>query len=276
MSRKHLYFILVSVFVVLGALALSEAKVSPEDSDLTKEELVETVEEENPEVALEKLKEEARLDPYVSRSCHYIGRATYNKYQDLNESWSYIDGYCSGGYIHGNLHEYFEQRETFPENFDTCSQFEEESRFRWDCSHGSGNAFVMFTDNNLSRSINLCEREFESSFQKEACANGAYVQHFRNIPSELSNSSYSYPDDTFETCSQTKSQYRMECYQYVDDYFHENDVSNIFEMSQKCANVGNNTMSQKCLENVYKPYMYEMIFEVSKYTAGLNLITSLG
>lgn len=280
MSEKNIYFILVFVTVVTGLIAVSEAKSVSDKQSITQDELVQTVDEENPEVAIEKLKESALEDPYVSRSCHYmlhnVGRATYDKYKDLNKSWSFIDDYCSGGYIHGNIHEYFDQRETIPEDFNLCSGFESESSYQWNCNHGTGNAFIMFTDDDLDRSINLCEENFNTSFQKKTCVNGVYVQHFRNIPTGENSSEYDYPGDAFKTCENAKNQYKEECYTYVDDHFQKNNASNMFEMSARCLAVENGSMKNECLESLYTQYGYTLIFEASKYTSGVNIISSLG
>ena len=280
MNDRKLYSVLVIITFATGTVAISEAKLESGNKSVTQEQLIETVNEDNPEVAIEQLKEAASKDPYVSRSCHYmlhsVGRATYDNYKDLNKSWSFIDDYCSGGYIHGNIHEYFDQRETIPENLDICSGFEPESGNKWNCNHGTGNAFIMFTDNELNRSINLCEEKFESEFQQKSCVNGVYVQHFRNIPTGENSSKYDYPEDAFKTCEIAKSQYKEECYTYVDDHFQKNNVSNMFEMSAKCMSVESNGMKNECLESLYNQYRYSLVFEVSKYTAGINIISSLG
>jgi len=280
-SKRYAYFgaLLAGVLLVLltlGAQALNDLKAVDDDS-LTREDTVELV-EEGPKVALEKLKEEALEDPYVSKRCHHMlhgmGRATYRKYQDLDKSWSFADTYCSGGYLHGNLLEYFGERQTFPENFDACSQFEYQSEYQWQCNHGAGNGFVVFTDNDIEEALNFCKSEFDSSFEEKACANGAYVQYFRDV-SLGDSSNYTYPEDAFDLCSETKSEFKEECYKYVSYPYHMEDVSNIVEMSQKCMNIDDSNLESTCLERLFEPYFYKTVFEVSRYTAGVNIISSL-
>jgi hypothetical protein len=162
-----------------------------------------------------------------------------------------------------------------PEEFNTCSQFENNSSYRWNCLHGTGNAYVMYTDNDLDRSINICETEFSLDRRQKACVDGVYVQHFRNIPEMENNSDYSYPESAFETCSEAKSQYRDACYKYVADHYQEDEETGILEMSGMCLGVNNSSLSRECVDNLYYMYGYSLIFEASKLTSGINIISSL-
>jgi hypothetical protein len=280
MQHKYVHVFLASALVVLGALfVLSEVGAENDTNSLASEDLVEMVEEENPGTALKKLKKESRRDPNIAQSCHYylhpIGRATYNKYQDFNKSWSYADTFCKGGYIHGNLHEYLDERETIPDSFDVCSQFEEESMYQWSCSHGAGNGFLMFTSSNLSKSLDLCESKFKTGFQKKSCANGVYAQHFRDVSSKENSSRYNYPEDAFETCRHTRSEYKGQCYFYASNYLHNDKVGKVstgLEITEKCLHVRNNSLKKSCLSRLTYVYLLEATFEASKIKARIGIL----
>jgi len=73
------------------------------DFEYTRQLLENLVYQENPQAAMEKLRELTQKDATILANCHplthIVGQAAYQKYNNISEALRYSDEYCGSGYI---------------------------------------------------------------------------------------------------------------------------------------------------------------------------------
>ena len=185
-------------------------------------ELTALVREENPRVALEKLRREIKTDDALARSCHPlvhdIGHAAYEKYGDFGEAMKYQDEVCNSGYLHGIIESRFsESDDVFADMKTMCDQYRSGSYMSWQCYHGIGHGVMFYTANDLPRSLKMCEG-FDTDFGRSNCANGVFMENF-NADQKLHLSKFLKESDPFYPCAQQANRYKAHCYLYAPTYF---------------------------------------------------------
>jgi plastocyanin len=224
----------VSVFVdereeppSAGAVETAESagrsgELSEERYREMKDDLTALVREENPRVALERLREEIETDDALSRSCHPlvhdVGHAAYEKYGDFGEAMKYQDEVCNSGYLHGIIESRFsESDDVFADMKTMCGRYPQGSYLSWQCYHGLGHGVMFYTANDLPRSLEMCDG-FESAFGRSNCANGVFMENF-NADQKLHLSEFLKESDPFYPCAKQAERYKAVCYVYAPTYF---------------------------------------------------------
>jgi plastocyanin len=200
-----------------GSGELSEERYKEIETDLTA-----LVREENPRVALEKLRREIKTEDALARSCHPlvhdIGHAAYEKYGDFGEAMKYQDEVCNSGYLHGIIESRFsESDDVFADMKTMCDQYRSGSYMSWQCYHGIGHGVMFYTANDLPRSLKMCEG-FDTDFGRSNCANGVFMENF-NADQKLHLSKFLKESDPFYPCAQQAERYKAVCYLYAPTYF---------------------------------------------------------
>jgi plastocyanin len=195
---------------------------SEERYEERKDEFLALVRDENPRVALDRMREEIETNDALSRSCHAIvheiGRAAYEKYGDFGEAMKYRDELCNSGYLHGVIESRFSQSENvFAEMKTMCDQYQQRSYMSWQCYHGLGHGVMFYTANDLPRSLEMCEG-FESDFGRSSCVNGVFMENF-NTEQKRHVSKFLKEDDPFYPCPEQPEHYKADCYLYAPTYF---------------------------------------------------------
>ena len=200
-----------------GSGELSEERYREIEAELTA-----VVREENPRVALEKLRREIKTDDALSRSCHPlvhdVGHAAYEKYGDFGEAMKYQDEVCNSGYLHGVIESRFEESDNvFADMKTMCDQYRSGSYMSWQCYHGIGHGVMFYTANDLPRSLKMCEG-FDTDFGRSNCANGVFMENF-NADQKLHLSKYLKESDPFYPCMDQADRYKADCYLYAPTYY---------------------------------------------------------
>ncbi len=195
---------------------------SEERYEERKDEFLALVRDENPRVALDRMREEIETNDALSRSCHAlvheIGRAAYEKYGDFGEAMKHRDELCNSGYLHGIIESHFSQSEdVFAEMKTMCDRHKQRSYMSWQCYHGLGHGVMFYTANDLPRSLEMCEG-FESDFGSSSCVNGVFMENF-NTEQKLHVSKFLKEDDPFYPCPEQPERYKSDCYLYTPTYF---------------------------------------------------------
>jgi plastocyanin len=185
-------------------------------------ELAALVREEDPRVALEKLRAEIKTDDALARSCHPlvhdVGHAAYEKYGDFGEAMKYQDEVCNSGYLHGIIESHFEQSDdVFADMKTMCDPYPQGSYMSWQCYHGLGHGVMFYTANDLPRSLEMCDG-FDSAFGRSNCANGVFMENF-NADQKLHLSDYLKESDPFYPCAEQADRHKAICYIYAPTYF---------------------------------------------------------
>jgi plastocyanin len=200
----------------------STAELSRERFKEVEADLTALVKEQNPRVALEKIRKEIKTDDALARSCHPlvhdIGHAAYEKYGDFGEAMKYQDEVCNSGYLHGIIESRFsESDDVFADMKTMCDQYRSGSYMSWQCYHGIGHGVMFYTANDLPRSLKMCEG-FDTDFGRSNCANGVFMENF-NADQKLHLSRFLKESDPFYPCAEQENRYKADCYLYAPTYF---------------------------------------------------------
>ncbi len=195
------------------------------------DELVALMKEENPRVALDRLRTEIEKDDALSRSCHSlvheIGREAYEEYGDVGEAMKYRDEVCNSGYLHGIIETRFsESEDVFSEMQTMCDGYRDGGFLNWQCNHGLGHGVMFYTANDLPRSLEMCDR-LGDSFASSNCANGVFMENF-NADQKLHLSKFLKEEDPFYPCMKQAERHKPDCYAYAPTYFlslHQDDYA---------------------------------------------------
>jgi len=180
------------------------------------------VREQNPRVALEKVRREIKTNDALARSCHPlvhdIGHAAYEKYHDFGEAMKYQDEVCNSGYLHGIIESRFsESDDVFADMKTMCDRYPQGSYMSWQCYHGIGHGLMFYTSNDLPRSLEMCDA-FDTDFGRSNCANGVFMENF-NSDQKLHLSRFLKESDPFYPCPNQAERYKADCYLYAPTYY---------------------------------------------------------
>ena len=228
------------------------------------------VRDEDPGVALGRVRDEIETDDALARSCHdlvhEVGREAYKKYGDFGEAMKYQDEVCNSGYLHGIIESRFsESDDPFVAMQTMCGEYPQGSFLSWQCYHGVGHGAMYYTANDLPRSLELCDA-LGSSYAKADCSNGVFMENFA-ADQKLHLSEFLKESDPFYPCAEQADRHKKNCYVYAPTYFlnlHKDDYAGALEwcrdaegsFEEACAKgVGSQTMK----ENTRDPKFTESI-----------------
>ncbi len=226
------------------------------------EELETIVKTQDPKVALNRLSELMENDSKVLRSCHglvhEIGHASFQKY-GFAGAVIFQNDICGSGYLHGIVEENFGQvkdvsatMKTICKNFDVLTIDS--------CYHGVGHGLMFFTENNLPKSLELCDT-YSDDKADIRCAEGVYMENF-STDQQTHESAYLNKNDPAYPCAEQPAKYKSVCYFYAPIYYlslHENQYTaaldwcaSLTEHQQTCAyGVGSRTMKYNLNDPIF-------------------------
>ncbi len=210
----------------VASIFASEEEDTGESSDeryeKAKDGYLALVRDEDPGVALGRLRDEIEANDALARSCHdlvhELGRAAYEKYGDFGEAMKYQDEICNSGYLHGIIEARFsESDDVFADMQTMCEQYPPESSLSWQCYHGIGHGVMYYTANDLPRSLEMCDA-FGNSFARTTCSNGLFMENF-SADQKLHLSEYLKEGDPLYPCPEQEKRHKENCYLYAPTYF---------------------------------------------------------
>lgn len=219
---------IISTFISAGKPPAQPAPVS--DLSARTKELLDLVDQQNPNVALHRLADLMKTDPEVFKNCHEIahalGHAGYRKYNDFSKALSYQDTVCSDGYLHGVIEQRFlftaKTTDVIAEMKTVCYGL---GSAAGRCFHGVGHGLMYFTSNDLPKSISICETY--SGFARNRCYEGVFMENFLSDQrTHISN--YLDANNPFFPCQTEPSHLKPYCYFYAPIYYlllHDNDYA---------------------------------------------------
>jgi plastocyanin len=180
------------------------------------------VRDEDPKVALVRLREGIEKDDALLRSCHPlvhdVGRAAYEKYGDFGEAMKYQDEVCNSGYLHGIIETRLSDSDDVLADMKTmCDPYPRGSFLGWQCQHGLGHGAMFYTANDLPRSLGMCDA-FGNPFKRSSCANGVFMENF-SADQKLHLSAYLKEEDPLYPCAEQADRHKGDCYLYAPTYF---------------------------------------------------------
>jgi len=250
-------------------------QLSEKDYERIRDGLVTIVKIQNPKLALNKLRG-LISDNAVANSCHglahEIGHASYKKYLSLDKALEFNDEICGSGYIHGAVEERMDNvSNIYSELTKVCAP-----QNQGICFHGVGHGFMYYTNNNLPKSLQLCDL-LSQDYGRINCYDGVFMENFEG-DHFLHPSTYLRKSDPLYPCRDQKDAYKDSCYFYAPRFYLQINNGDYVNALSWCANaesgykltcikgVGSGSMKQ----NLNDPKYVEKICLNAKSNTELN------
>lgn len=171
---------------------------------------------------LEVFEKEAR-NPLIYGSCHvtlhYLGQEEYKRKKDIATVFNECTATCLEGCYHGVIEGYFIQKKMSADSSDTeiTNQFgaickEKKSYQKIElynqCLHGIGHALMNVTDNDLPRSLHLCDTLSDPTL----CYTGVFMQNTNGQFDPEHPTQYLKANDLMYPCTILDEKYLSMCY----------------------------------------------------------------
>jgi len=196
-----------------------------------KKELTDLVNQKGPEYAMALLKQQYDKNNYVKTECHQlthtVGRAAYDRYQNLADTYVHGDYFCASGYYHGASEEIIAKKGADymtkdPEKI--CATFAQKERYmlnHYNCVHGIGHGLMEATDSDLFASLKICDK-LADRWESDSCDSGVFMQNIMDVesPDETADhtSKYLRPDQPMYPCTAVDDRYKVGCYIIQSSY----------------------------------------------------------
>ncbi len=179
--------------------------------------------------------EENKLDPDLS-ACHpfghFLGRQGYSQEKNIKTVWDKCNTSCHNGCQHGIFEQYFMDKKLYEydeKDLDALLTKEVPSlcgepkdhptpRHYSDCLHAIGHGAFLMTEQDLERSLRLCDA-FESIDQSELCFAGIFHENTDSSTNEAHTRVYLDAKDPMYPCNTLDSRYQRVCYKYQGSLF---------------------------------------------------------
>ncbi len=250
--------------------SISTHELSAAEYQKIRNEYIESLTSKNPKIILSELREHIKTSNSLLRSCHSltheIGQAAYGKYKDFGVALEYQDEICNSGYLHGVIESRFlETSDIFATIQTICDKYNVEKYIGWECYHGIGHGVMYYTQNDMPRSLSLCDT-FENRSMRSTCINGVFMENF-NTDQKLHHSKYLKANDPAYPCKEQSAYDKADCYLYAPTYYlslHKNDYLGALKwcntVEQGFALICiRGVGSQAIKENIQDPFAVESI-----------------
>lgn len=221
-----------------------------------KDNLIKIISEQNPKIALQKLRNLVTTDKFVQKYCHSftheVGYESFKKYQSFSTAISHSDDVCGSGYLHGVVSEYFKQV-TNPSKIilNLCAAKE------WSCKHAIGHGLMYFVKNEIPKALSYCNL-FSDSSSRIYCSEGVYMENFETTQSII-QLKYFDPKRPFYPCSTQSGSYKAVCYFYAGRYQVNRAKDNYKQALAYCSEIPEKGYISACVKGVGSVIMRENI-----------------
>ena len=180
-------------------------------------------------------------EPYFFKSCHtflhFIGRELYMRQKNVAGSMQKCSFTCFQGCHHGVLEGYFinkniplgDEEAITKEASTICGKKQDYPNVEsyYTCLHGLGHGFMFFTDEELPKSLKMCDAiDSPETIDFHMCYNGVFMENYTNLASWDHPSKYIKADDPYYPCNILGEKYLDVCYHdqviYVSNLYNHN------------------------------------------------------
>jgi len=152
---------------------------------------------------------------------HVLGRAAFEHFRDFGTavgSPGVASGICTAGYIHGVIENFFGHSDNpLAAAEAVCERYRNVNpQLYGNCLHGIGHGFMFYTNDDLPKSLYLCDQLPEGG---QTCSNGVFMENFNASITVGHPTDYVRADDLFYPCNTEGIKYKQECYYYAPDQF---------------------------------------------------------
>lgn len=169
---------------------------------------------------------EPELIAICHEATHYLGREEYFRRRSLKDVFPSCNHSCLGGCFHGAVEGYFIEKNLLQYDAEDprivseipkiCGKESDHPRPQefTECFHGLGHAVMFMTENDLLRSLKLCD-QLQTQDERELCYTGAFMANSDGAKSEDHPSKYFKTDDPMYPCTILEKKYLNICYTYA-------------------------------------------------------------
>jgi hypothetical protein len=196
-----------------------------------KKQLTDITKKQSPEAAMSLIKKEYETSSYVKSQCHQlthiIGRAAYDKYNTVAETYAHGDQFCWSGYYHGAMEQVALKNgyDYIVKNVNSiCKPVADKgeySFYHYNCVHGLGHGLMFVKDGDLFASLNACD-PITNTWERTSCYGGVFMQNIMNEQTPDSDiktgSKYLKEDQPMYPCTAVDHQYKDQCYLMQTSY----------------------------------------------------------
>lgn len=158
-----------------------------------------------------------------STECHVImhalGEAAYRTLGDPAEALRILNPSCAGGYMHGILQTYTEEKgDEFalkPDIVMGACEVNTDEKFEWECYHGLGHALSIALDNEYFDALALCDT-LANQTPRERCYYGVFMEnaYSYDIGYHGGTRRYQYANGNVPFCEQVTVPQKANCYRF--------------------------------------------------------------
>jgi len=208
-------------------------------------------------VAFTDLKRLYEINSYVKSQAHplahIIGQIASEKFPDVSEAYTQGDSFAWSGYYHGVLEGIIGK--IGPENLpnqlkNICSDLASKNKYSFDhynCVHGLGHGVMAHTDDELFKSLKLCDL-LSDSWERTSCWSGAFMENII-IDNKNHFTNYLKPSDPLYPCNAVDKQYKDTCYLMQTSYMLKVTSGDFTKVFGLCEQV----------ETEYQPTCYQSL-----------------
>ena len=210
-------------------------------------------------------------NPFIYSQCHQlthiIGRLAADIYPSLAQAFASGDSFCWSGFYHGVMEGVSQKFKpaALAENIDKiCAEIPGKDKFSFDyynCVHGLGHGAMFILNNELFRSLELCDH-LSGGWEQSSCWSGAFMENI--IADEINHfSKYLKADDPLYPCSAAADKYKNTCYLMQTSRMLAlvgHDFAKVFEL---CENVGEPYVDT-CYQSLGRDASGKNVSEISK------------
>ncbi len=196
--------------------------------------------------AFEQLKKAYDKDSSVKAGCHQlvhvIGRVQAEKSASISEVFSQGDQFCWAGYFHGAMETFIAKigAENVVGKLPTvCAQIKAEkpySFYHYNCVHGMGHGVFSIEDNDLMKTLSLCDRAGDS-WEQKSCQGGAFMQNVMAAEDPNDHTDFLKGDQPMYPCTAVLEQYKDQCYLMQTSYALRLARQNFATVFAQCAGI---------------------------------------
>lgn len=163
---------------------------------------------------------------------HSVGRESFTKYEKVDDAFEACDQTCHSGCYHGVMERVFVSEGTSADHVSEqdlrakiptiCTAHEGKPiRFKFQCLHGVGHAIMFLLDNDLPKSMAVCDL-MPTYYDQSSCWGGVLME---NVTSFEKSTRWIRYGDPHYPCNSLDEKYRTSCYTMQTSIMFENGLS---------------------------------------------------
>ena len=196
--------------------------------------------------ALTALRQEYAKSAEVVSDCHQLSHTIGNKAVDHyggDIAKAFLDGdsFCWSGYYHGVVERavtLIGETQFIASADNLCAAIPGKERYSFDyynCVHGLGHGLMSVTENELFRSLSICDN-LTGDWERKSCYGGVFMENIM-VDNRNEKTKFLKPDDLMYPCNAVAIAYKEQCYLMQTSYALSKNGYNFHNAFELCSKV---------------------------------------